>query len=185
MGVRTSLVQRAQGGDADAFDALVDLDIDRCTAIAYRITRDHAIADDAVQQAFILAWRELRRLRDPDRYEIWLHRVLVNACYAELRRQRSWRNRIVSLTLDGAGPAADEVRSADDRDALERAFARLSPDRRAMFVLHHHAGLPLGAIADVLGLPLGTVKSRMHYSTEVLRAALVADGRTQETGASA
>ena len=183
--MRTNLVQRAQRGDADAFDALVDLDIDRSLAIAYRITRDHATAEDAVQQAFVLAWREIPRLREPDRYEVWLHRLLVNACYQELRRARRWRDRIVPLTLDGAGPAPDAIRSADDRDALDRAFRRLAPDRRALFVLHHHAGLPLSEVAEILGLPLGTVKSRLHYSTDELRAALVADAQTQETGARA
>ena len=183
--MRTSLVERAQRGDAAAFDSLVDLDIDRCLGVAFRITRDHGMAEDAVQQALILAWRELPRLRDPERYEVWLQRLLVTSCYQELRRLRRWRDRIVPLTLDGAGPAPDAIRSADDREALDRAFARLSPDRRAAFVLHHHAGLPLASVAEVLGLPLGTVKSRLHYSTEILRAALAADARVQETGAQA
>ena len=183
--MRLGLVERAQRGDADAFDALVDLDLDRCLAIAYRITRDHALAEDAVQQAYILAWREIPRLREPHRYEVWLHRLVVTACYKELRRLRGWRDRIVPLTLDGAGPAMDAIGAADDREALDRAFARLSPDRRAIFVLHHHGGLPLAQVAEIVGLPLGTVKSRLHYSTEILRAALAADARVQETGARA
>jgi RNA polymerase sigma-70 factor, ECF subfamily len=91
--VRTSLVERAQRGDAAAFDALVDLDIDRCLGIAYRITRDHGMAEDAVQQALLLAWRELPKLREPERYEVWLQRLLITACYQELRRQRRWRDR--------------------------------------------------------------------------------------------
>jgi RNA polymerase sigma-70 factor, ECF subfamily len=183
--MRADLVQRAQRGDGEAFNALVDLDIDRCTAIAYRITRDHGMAEDAVQQAWLNAWRELPRLREPERFEMWLHRLLVNACYVELRHVRRWRDRIVPLTLDGAGAGPDPVRAADDRDALDRAFRRLSPERRAMFVLHHHAGMPLDTIAEILGLPLGTVKSRLHYSSDVLRAALLADAQTQETGVGA
>jgi RNA polymerase sigma-70 factor, ECF subfamily len=183
--VRTSLVERAQRGDAAAFDALVDLDIDRCLGIAYRITRDHGMAEDAVQQALLLAWRELPKLREPERYEVWLQRLLITACYQELRRQRRWRDRIVPLVLDGAGAAPDDIRSADDREALDRAFARLPADRRAIFVLHHHAGLPLATVAEIVGLPLGTVKSRLHYSTDILRAALAADARIQETGARA
>jgi RNA polymerase sigma-70 factor (ECF subfamily) len=183
--VRTGLVERAQQGDKRAFDALVDLDLDRCVAIAHRITRDHGLAEDAAQQAFILAWRELPRLRDRERYEVWLQRILVSACYRELRGLRRWRDRIVPLTLDGAGPATDAIRAADDREALDRAFARLSPDRRAIFVLHHHAGLSLAEVAEIVGLPLGTVKSRLHYSTDTLRAALAADARVQETGARA
>lgn len=183
--MRTGLVERAQRGDAAAFDALVDLDLDRCVGIAYRITRDHGMAEDAVQQAWLTAWRDLPRLREIERYEVWLHRLLVTACYQELRRARRWRDRVVPLTLDGAGPGPDAVRAADDRDALDRAFRRLPPDRRAVFVLHHHAGLPLTAVAEIVGLPLGTVKSRLHYSTEILRAALVADAQTHETGARA
>ncbi len=179
--MRSSLVERARSGDHAAFDALVDLDGDRCLAIAYRITRDHAMADDAVQQALITAWRELPRLREVERYEIWLQRLLVNACYQELRQLRRWKNRVSPLPPDGPA-AADPYRSTEDRDALDRAFARLSPDRRAIFVLHHHAGLPLATVASIVGLPVGTVKSRLHYSTEILRAALAADARVQETG---
>lgn len=182
--MRSSLVERARAGDPVAFDALVDLDADRCLAIAYRITRDPALAEDAVQQALIQAWRELPRLRDTDRYEMWLQRLLINACYEELRRFRRWKDHVTELPLDGPA-GSDPYRATDDRDALERAFARLSPDRRAIFVLHHHAGLPLAAVAEIVGLPVGTVKSRLHYSTDVLRAALAADARVQETGAPA
>jgi RNA polymerase sigma-70 factor (ECF subfamily) len=182
--LRSSLVERARNGDHAAFDALVDLDSDRCLAIAYRITRDHALAEDAVQQALLTAWRELPRLREVDRYEVWLQRLLVNACYQELRQLRRWKDRVTVLPLDGPA-GADPYRAADDRDALDRAFARLSPDRRAIFVLHHHGGLPLAAVAEIVGLPLGTVKSRLHYSTDILRAALAADARVQEKGARA
>jgi len=182
--VRSSLVERARGGDHAAFDALVDLDADRCLAIAFRITRDLAVAEDAVQQALISAWRELPRLRDIDRYERWLQRLLINACYQELRQLRRWKDRVTPLSLDSP-VAADPYRSTEDRDALDRAFARVSPDRRAIFVLHHHAGLPLAEVAEIVGVPLGTVKSRLHYTTDVLRAALAADARVQETEARA
>ena len=174
--MRNSLVERAQGGDDVAFESLIDLDGDRCYAVAYRILRDATLAEDAVQQAFVQAWRQLPRLRDVSKYETWLHRLLVNACYEELRRYRRWKDRITVLPLDG--PATpDPYLAADDRDALERAFERLSPDRRAIFVLHHHVGMPVPRIAEVLGLPAGTVKSRLHYSAETLRAALAADAR--------
>ena len=178
--MRTSLVERARGGDPAAFDALVALDGDRCLAIAYRITRDHAIAEDAVQQAFITAWRGLPRLRDPQRFDAWLQRLLVNACYQELRQLRRWKDRIAPLPVEGPS-GADAYRSANDRDALDRAFRRLSPDRRAIFVLHHHAGLPLAEVAEIVGLPVGTVKSRLHYATDILRAALAADERVIDT----
>jgi RNA polymerase sigma-70 factor (ECF subfamily) len=172
--VRGRLVERARLGDEIAFAELVDLDGDRCYAIAFRILRDVERAQDAVQQAFLLAWRELPRLRDPERFEVWLHRLVVNACYEEFRRYRRWSARVRTLPTDG--PAApDEIVSIDDRDALERAFRTLSPEHRAVVVLHHHAGMPLASIAEVAGVPLGTVKSRLHYATRILRAALATD----------
>jgi RNA polymerase sigma-70 factor (ECF subfamily) len=172
--VRVGLVERAQAGDDVAFSELVDLDGDRCYAIAYRILRDVERAQDAVQQAFLLAWRELPRLRDPERFEVWLHRLLVNARYEEFRRYRRWSVNIRALPVDGPG-GPDETVSIDDRDALERAFRRLSPEHRSVFVLHHHAGYPLASIAEVAGVPLGTVKSRLHYATRSLRETLAVD----------
>jgi len=174
--MRTRLVERAMRGDDVAFTELIDLDGDRCYAIAYRILRDAERAQDAVQQAFLLAWRELPRLRDPERFGPWLHRLLVNACHEELRRQRRWSTRIRALPVDGPSEP-DTTVSVDDRDALDRAFARLTPEQRSVFVLHHHAGLALAEIADVVGVPVGTVKSRLHYATRTLRAAIVADGQ--------
>ena len=172
--MRTRLVERAREGDDVAFSELIDLDGDRCYAIAYRILRDVERAQDAVQQAFLLAWRELPRLRDPERFEIWLHRLVVNACYEEFRRYRRWSANVRVLPVDG--PAApDETVSVDERDALERAFRSLSPEHRAVVVLHHHVGMPLASIAEVAGVPLGTVKSRLHYATRILRGALATD----------
>jgi RNA polymerase sigma-70 factor (ECF subfamily) len=172
--VRTKLVERAREGDEGAFTDLVDLDGDRCYAIAYRILRDVERAQDAVQQAFLLAWRELPKLRDVERFEVWLHRLVVNACYEELRRHRRWTANVRPLPAEGPA-GGDETVAALDREALERAFRGLSPDHRAVAVLHHHAGLPLAAIAEVVGVPVGTVKSRLHYATRSLRAALEAE----------
>lgn len=172
--MRRGLVERARDGDDVAFTELVDLDGDRCYAIAYRILRDVERAQDAVQQAFLLAWRELPRLRDPERFEIWLHRLVVNACYEEFRRYRRWSANVRTLPIDG--PAApDETVSIDERDALERAFRGLTPEHRAVVVLHHHIGMPLTSIAEVAGVPVGTVKSRLHYATRILRGALATD----------
>ena len=164
-------MERARRGDDVAFGELVDADGDRCFAIAYRILRDHEAAQDAVQQAFLLAWRDLPRLRDVERYDVWLHRLLVNACYEESRRRRRWSGRVRALPVDGpAGP--DPMVTVDDRDLIERAFAKLTPDHRAVFVLHHYAGMPVDAIAEVVGVPIGTVKSRLHYAARSLRGAL-------------
>lgn len=172
--MRVRLVEQAQHGDDVAFAALVDQDGDLCYAIAYRILRDTERAQDAVQQAFLLAWRELPTLRDPERFSQWLRRLLVNACYEELRRYRRWTSRIRTLPVDGPS-APDPIVSVDDRDALDRAFSRLTPEHRAVFVLHHHAGLPLTEIAATVGVPVGTVKSRLHHATRNLRAAIALD----------
>jgi RNA polymerase sigma-70 factor (ECF subfamily) len=168
------LVERAQRGEREAFAALVGMISDRMYALAARILRDNDLAEDALQSALITAWRQLPTLRDPDRFEAWVRKVLVHACYAEARRRRSWTANVRVLPVDGpAGP--DELLSVVDRDALDRAFRRLSIEQRAVFVLHHHLGLPLVEIADSLGIPAGTARSRLHYATRVLRAAIEAD----------
>jgi RNA polymerase sigma-70 factor, ECF subfamily len=180
--MRTRLVEQARDGDDAAFGQLVDLDGDQCYAIAYRILRDVERAQDAVQQAFLLAWRELPRLRDPERFSPWLHRLLVNACYEEHRRHRRWTSRIRALPVDGPA-SADSTVSVDDRDTLDRAFLRLTPQHRAVFVLHHYAGFALADIAAIVGVPIGTVKSRLHHATRSLRAAIVADSQVDSTEA--
>jgi len=168
------VVQRAMRGDRDAFGHLVGQTSDRLYAIATRILRDADLAEDALQSALITAWRSLPTLRDPARFEAWLRLLLVHACYAEARRRRAWATRIRVLPVEGpAGP--DGLVSIVDRDALDRAFRRLPIEQRAVFVLHHHLGLPLTEIADTIGIPVGTARSRLHYATRALRAAIEAD----------
>ena len=168
------VVERAMRGDREAFGVLVVHTSDRMYAIATRILRDAELAEDALQSALLTAWRQLPTLRDPDRFEAWVRRLLVHACYAEARRRRSWSANVRVLPVDG--PAApDSIISIDDRDALDRAFRRLTVEQRAVFVLHHHVGLQLTEIADTLGIPAGTARSRLHYATRVLRAAVAAD----------
>jgi RNA polymerase sigma-70 factor, ECF subfamily len=175
--VQRALVDRAKQGDGEAFDALARTVGDRCMAIACRILRDADLAEDAVQTALISAWRELRTLRDPDRFEPWLHRILTNACYAEARRRRRWSADIRVLPIEGAyGPGG--ILTIDDRDQLERALRRLTLEQRAVLVFHHYLDLALPEVADRLGIPLGTVKSRLHYAMTALRASLEADART-------
>ena len=161
-------------GDREAFGVLVVHTSDRLYAIATRILRDTELAEDALQGALLTAWRQLPTLRDPDRFDAWVRRLLVHACYAEARRQRSWAANVRVLPVDG--PAApDMLVSVADRDALDRAFRRLTIEQRAVFVLHHHVGLPLVEIAETLGVPAGTARSRLHYATRALRAAVEAD----------
>ena len=168
------VVERAMRGDREAFGVLVVHTSDRMYAIATRILRDAELAEDALQSALLTAWRQLPTLRDPDRFDAWVRRLLVHACYAEARRQRSWAANVRVLPVDG--PAApDTTVSVVDRDALDRAFRRLTIEQRAVFVLHHHAGLQLVEIAETLGVPAGTARSRLHYATRALRAAVEAD----------
>lgn len=172
-----TLVERARAGDEEAFASLARAAGDRLLAIAYRILRDLGLAEDAVQQTLVLAWRELPSLRDVDRFDAWLRRLLVHACYREARRGRRWAANVHVLPVDGPS-APDTTTSVVVRDQLERGFRRLPPEQRAVFVFHHHLGLTLPEVADELGVPLGTVKSRLHYATNTLRAALEADLRS-------
>ena len=175
-----ALVNQAKQGDREAFDALARLTGDRCMAIAFRILRDFDQADDAVQAALLTAWREIRALRNPDLFEPWLHRILTNACYAEARRRTRWTAGIRLLSVEPVhGP--DPYLAVDDRDQLERAFRRLTLEQRAVLVFHHYVGLPLPELADRLGIPVGTAKSRLRHATSALRASLEADARTLTT----
>ena len=175
-----ALVDQAKLGDEEAFDALARMVGDGCMAIASRILRDSDLAEDAVQASLIVAWRELRTLRDSDRFEPWLHRILTNECYAEARRRTRWTAQIRLLPLD-AQLEAGAYLTVDDRDQLERAFRRLTLPQRAVLVFHHYVGLPLPEVADRLGIPLGTAKSRLHHATAALRASLEADARSTTT----
>lgn len=170
------LVERARHGDQDAFAALAAASLDRSYAIAYRILRDLQRAEDAVQQAYLAAWRDMPGLRDPDRFEAWLRRLVVRACYAEADRDRKWRSR-VRLIPDDTATVPDAAGALADRDELERAFRRLPSDQRAVLVLHHYLDYPLTEIAATLDIPVGTARSRLHYATRELRAAIEADAR--------
>jgi len=178
--VLAGLVERARQGDEDAFATLVGAVGDRCLAIAWRILRDFDLAEDAVQTALVSAWRELGALRDTAKFEPWLHRQLVHACYAEARKVRGRALRLVEI--DPAGPWADEYLTVADRDELERGFRRLPAEQRAVLVFRYYVGLSVPDLAQHLGVPLGTAKSRLHYAELALRAALDADARGADRG---
>lgn len=143
-------------------------------AVAFRILRDPGRAEDVLQNALVLAWRRIPKLRDPDRFEAWIHRILVHACYDESQRARRWTANVRVLPVDGPS-TPDGTDAVADRDELERAFRRLTVEQRAVFVLHHYLGLPLVEVAELLEIPAGTARSRLHYATAGLREALVAD----------
>ena len=174
--MQRDLVERAQRGDHDAFAELAGAAISRLDAAAWLILRDPEQAKDAVQNTLVRAWRDLPTLRDPDLFDAWIHRMLVNACIDEVRRLRRHRVDVELTTLHAPSIAGIES-SIADRDQLERGFLRLEPDARALIVLHHYLDLPLPQVADTLGIPLGTAKSRLHRGIQLMRSALGADAR--------
>jgi hypothetical protein len=173
--VQNGLVELAQRGDAEAFDSLARMVGDRCLAIAVRILRDIDLAEDAVQAALITAWTELRTLRDPSRFEPWLHRILTNACYAEARRRKRWSEGLRILPVAGAyGP--DEYLTVDDRDLLERAFRRLTTSSAPSWSSTTTSGCPSPRWRH----EPDSRRDRevpMHHATRALRASLEADAR--------
>jgi RNA polymerase sigma-70 factor (ECF subfamily) len=178
--MQIELVERARRGDQEAFSALAAAHVDRCYALAVRILRDPHRAQDATQQALFGAWRDLPNLRDPERFDAWLHRLVVHACYAEARGERRWTARVRAIPLDPSS-SPDLARGVVDRDTLDHAFRRLTPEQRAVVVLHHHLGYPLTEIAATLGIPVGPAGSRLHYAVRQLRAVLEADDRLLAT----
>ncbi len=175
------LVRQAQHGDQEAFGVLARTNGDWLFAVAQRILRDFDRAEDAVQQTLVIAWRELPTLRDPDRCEAWLRRLLVRVCCVEIRRTRRIDATIRVLPV-GEPITADGEISVADRDQLERGFRRLPPEQRVILVLHHYLGLAPAEIAEALGIPAGTARSRLHYAHAAMRAALEADARRQVAG---
>jgi RNA polymerase sigma-70 factor (ECF subfamily) len=173
----TGLVERAQGGDQEAFGLLAVPLGDRLFAVATRILRDDDLAADATQQALVSIWRDLPQLRDLARFDGWSYRLLVRACYAERRKERRWSPSLRVLPTAIAGEAADEVELFIERDQLERAARRLSIDHRVVVVLRYYLDVQHADIAELLGIPVGTVRSRLRYALKGLRAALEADAR--------
>jgi RNA polymerase sigma-70 factor (ECF subfamily) len=162
------VVKRAQGGDHEAFEALARGAYHRLLAIAYRILRDQSAADDAVQRALIHAWRELPTLRDPGRFDAWLYRLIVNACRDEQRQAQRWRVH-ATVTDINMPKAGSELDAFVERNYLDGIFRKLSVEHRAVLVLHHYVGLSAPEVAAALGIPTGTVYSRLHYGTRELR----------------
>ncbi len=160
------------------FSALTLGRMTRLLAAARYIVRDEERAQDVVQDALLQAWLDLRALRDPDHFDAWLHRVLVRACYRAQRRRRA--RDVVEIPMAG-GPeptARDDHIGLALRDQLERRFARLSMDQRVVIVVHYYLGLTVTEAAEVIGVPVGTVQSRLNRATRGMRAAIEAGERT-------
>jgi RNA polymerase sigma-70 factor (ECF subfamily) len=175
--VDRDLVEAAQRGDEDAFMDLIRARVDRLFAIAQRVLRDIDRAEDALQDALVIAWRDVRGLRDPDRFDAWLHRLLINVCLSQATRDRRRTAKLTVLPVEGPAAADDEVDLAD-RELLERGFRRLPPQQRAILVMHHYLGYEPAEIAETLNIPQGTARSRLFNAHRAMRAALEADART-------
>lgn len=177
---RSDLIRQARQGDRDAYDILLTDVIDHLYRIARLILRDFDRAEDAVQEALVRCWRDLPSLRDPDRFDAWLNRILVHAINDEARRRRGFIVDLVRLEFEPS--VADSSSALADRDEIARVFGRLSVEHRTIVVLHHYLGMTTDEAARAIGIPPGTAKSRLHYATEALRAALEADERSVTAG---
>ncbi len=168
------LVERARGGDHDAFTALVDRVLARLDLAARLILRDPDLARDAVQEALIRAWRYLPGLRDPDAFDGWLHRLTVNACL-DLAQHRKRRLIEMDIALIETPSRSDMAGDLANRDQLNDALGSLDPKHRAVVVMHFFLGMPLIDVAAALRIPVGTAKSRLHYSLATMRASIAAE----------
>ena len=163
---------QAQGGDHAAFERLALVVSDRVHGIAFNILRDRDRAEDATQQTLLAIWRDLPQLRDPARFEAWVYRIAVRACHTEARRTRRWLSVVSPWSGGGATVSDAEIEAVADRDQFDRAFRRLSVDQRTVIVLHHYLGMPLATVAQTLGVPEGTVRSRLHRGMSIIRRTL-------------
>jgi RNA polymerase sigma-70 factor (ECF subfamily) len=172
------LVERAMHGDEAAFDALIERVGDHLHSVARRILRDPYLAEDATQRALLEAWQCLPRLRDPDRFEAWTHRLIVNACHTEARREGRHRGNLRLVPSDEP-LVMDPASGIAARQELDQAFRRLGIEHRTVIVLVHYVGMSAAEAAEVMGTPVGTVRSRLHYALKYLRAAVEADARLE------
>lgn len=168
------LVVLAGRGDHDAFAVLARGAIARLDAAARLILRDSELARDAVQEALMQAWRDLPGLRDPDRFDAWLHRLTVHSCIDAARHRRRRIIEVELTPLDGP-TVSDPATLVADRDQLDRALSGLEPDARALVVMHYYLGMSVPDVADSLGIPLGTAKSRLSRSLAQMRATAMGD----------
>lgn len=170
-----SLIDRARNGDLDAFESIVRARMDAVYRLTSAILGNEADARDAAQETFVAAWREIGRLREPDRFEAWLQRVAVNAA-RQTHRARS-RRRVREIPSSTVVALADRAAGAprDDAAILDAALAMLPVDQRAILVLHHLEGRPIAELAQILDIPEGTAKSRLFAARRALATAISAD----------
>jgi RNA polymerase sigma-70 factor, ECF subfamily len=170
--VNSELVERAKSGDREAFEAIATASYKHMYAIARRVIRDGAAAEDAVQEALILVWRDLRSLRDIDKFDAWSYRLLLRACFAQARTRRRMSAGVTGIDDGNRSDPRDAYAAVVQRDELERAFVTLPIEHRAVVVLTHYQGMSAAEVGDVLGIPTGTVYSRLHYAIRAMRASM-------------
>lgn len=177
-----ALVERARDGDQEAYQALARSSARRLFLIAQRILRDSDAAEDAVQQTLVTMWRELPRLREPDNFDAWTYRIVTRNAVAEAKRQKRHRSAVQIMHIEPA--SADGSAAVEARDAIDHAFERLSPEHRAVVVLRYYADMPIKEIAYAMGIPNGTVASRLHRAMADMRRAISDEppGPTGTTG---
>jgi len=174
--VQAELVDRARRGDREAFGVLAAGAVDRLYAIARLALRDTELAEDATQEALVRAWRDLPTLRDVERFDAWLYRLIVRSCADIGRHRRKWRAEVTILPNEPA--EADKASALADRDLIERGLRRLTVPQQTILVLSFYIGMTPTEAADALDIPVGTAKSRLHYAIEALRVAIAADERS-------
>jgi RNA polymerase sigma-70 factor (ECF subfamily) len=174
--VQAELAERARRGDREAFSVLAAGAVDRLYAIARMVLRDTELAEDATQEALVRAWRDLPTLRDVERFDAWLYRLIVRASADIGRHRRRWRTEVTMLPQEPSD--LDHPSALADRDQIERGLRRLTDAQQTILVLHFYVGLSPSETADALEIPVGTAKSRLHYAIEALRAVMAADARS-------
>jgi RNA polymerase sigma-70 factor (ECF subfamily) len=178
--MQRELVERAMGGDIDAYSELVRVSHARLFGVANLILRDSDRAQDAVQEALLLAWRHVRSLRDPDAWDAWLRRLTVRACYKVAKAHK--RRTLVELHVTpdpGSAGAPDASIGVADRDWLGRELDRLDIDQRVVLVLHYYLDLPVSQVAEIIDIPYGTAASRLHRGLEAMRASMRTEPRIE------
>jgi RNA polymerase sigma-70 factor (ECF subfamily) len=170
-----STIDRARNGDRVAFELIVRARKDAVYRLSFAILGSEADARDAAQETFVAVWRQLRRLRDADRFDAWLQRVVVNAARQVIRANA--RRRVREVPASTIESLADRVdgRGSDDAAVLDIALRRLPVEQRSILVLHHLEGRALAELAEILQVPLGTAKSRLFTARKALAAAIAVE----------
>jgi RNA polymerase sigma-70 factor (ECF subfamily) len=179
--MQRQLVEQARDGDLDAFTQLVKLAFPRLKGVAYLILRDGDRAEDAVQEALVTAWQDLRALRDLDAWDAWLRRLLVRTCYRFAKKERRRTEIEQHATADPETWTADATASVADREWILEELGRIDIEKRSVIVLHYYLDLPMREVAEVLDLPYGTAASRLHRGLELMRGSM--ERNTKQTSA--